>query len=285
MKFFVLPSSVTKGGGGGTSKSINEMMGMMYTTIALFQVLHFSTTHALMVPPSPLIAKSKAFVPSFHRASFCPPTSSTTTTSTTIPFISALSSTTNNEATSPLPNDSVALKPGDVIYLIGPGFLQLVIAKNAKAAGLRPIIIASQDKLDSFAKIVDDESLMKDASIGIPDPGDDFYGEIKGIVFCAEDAVLQPSIISTVLDWKDQSIYAPSSTSNSGVQRVVACAPIATRKGSSTKKDNKSMGWMPIFNNDKGEEKIWKDFIEAYKLHPKYIGYVLSKLPYLQVNK
>ena len=97
--------------------------------------------------------------------------------------------------------------------------------------------------------------------------------------------VLQPSIISTVLDWKDQSIYAPSSTSNSGVQRVVACAPIATRKGSSTKKDNKSMGWMPIFNNDKGEEKIWKDFIEAYKLHPKYIGYVLSKLPYLQVNK
>lgn len=39
---------------------------------------------------------------------------------------------------------------------MGPSFLQLNIAKAAKKAGLRPIIIAPQTKIDSFAQYVND---------------------------------------------------------------------------------------------------------------------------------
>ena len=56
------------------------------------------------------------------------------------------------------------LSPGDAVLLVGPGFLQLNIAKAAKAAGLRPVIVAPQKKIDNFAQFVNDADLIKDAT-------------------------------------------------------------------------------------------------------------------------
>ena len=150
------------------------------------------------------------------------------------------------------------LNAGDAVLLIGPGFLQLNVAKAAKAAGLNPIIVAPQQKIDSFVKYVNDEEIINNAIIGIPDPGEKFYGEIGGVVYCAEDAVLSTEIISTVLDWKDRDVYSPD-----GIKRAIACAPISTKVN-----EEKSMGWVPIFNNDKKEKIVWEQFSKAFKAHP-----------------
>ena len=75
--------------------------------------------------------------------------------------------------------------------------------------------------------------------IGMADPGEPFYGEIAGVVFCAEEAVLQPGILSTILDWKDRDLFCAE-----GTKRVVACAPITEKVN-----EEKGMGWMPLLNN------------------------------------
>jgi threonine dehydrogenase-like Zn-dependent dehydrogenase len=153
---------------------------------------------------------------------------------------------------------SAQLNKGDAVLLIGPGFLQLNVAKAAKAAGLNPIIVAPQAKIDSFVKYVNDDEIINNAIIGIPDPGEPFYGEIGGVVYCAEDAILPDSIIGTVLDWKDRDVYTPD-----GIKRAVACTPI----GGKINKE-KSMGWVPIFNNDKKEKQVWDKFTATFKSHP-----------------
>ena len=58
--------------------------------------------------------------------------------------------------------------------------------------------------------------ILKDAIIGIPDPGEPYYGEIGGVVYCAEDAVLPDSIVPTVLDWKDKEVFCPE-----GIKRAI----------------------------------------------------------------
>jgi len=100
--------------------------------------------------------------------------------------------------------------------------------------------------------------LIKDAIIGIPDPGEPYYGEISGVVYCAEDAVLPDSIIGTVLDWKDRDVFSPE-----GIKRTIACAPISGKINK-----ERSMGWVPIFNNDKKEKQVWDKFVKVYKNHP-----------------
>lgn len=150
------------------------------------------------------------------------------------------------------------LNPGDAVLLIGPGFLQLNIAKAAKAAGLNPIIVAPQNKIENFVKYTNDEDLIRDATIGIPDPGEPYYGEIAGVVYCAEDAILQESIVSTILDWKDRDVFSAD-----GIRRAIACTPISGKIN-----QEKSMGWMPIFNNDKQEKDAWTVFTKAFKDHP-----------------
>lgn len=151
------------------------------------------------------------------------------------------------------------LEVGEAVLLIGPGFLQLNIAKAAKAAGLNPIIVAPQEKIDAFVKYANDDELMKDAIIGIPDPGEDYYGEIGGVVYCAEDAILPDTIISTVLDWKDRDVFCK----DGGLKRAIGCVPITGKVNK-----EKSMGWVPIFNNDRKENDVWTKFTTAFKKHP-----------------
>mmetsp|Transcript_37504 Transcript_37504/g.44741 ORF Transcript_37504/g.44741 Transcript_37504/m.44741 type:complete len:373 (-) Transcript_37504:67-1185(-) len=155
-------------------------------------------------------------------------------------------------------SDSNALSPGDAVLLVGPGFLQLNTAKAAKAAGLRPVIVAPKKNVEAFSSYINDDDLIRDSTIGIPDPGEPFYGELAGLVFCAEEAILQPEIISTIIDWKDKDVFCEG-----GLKRIIACAPISTKIN-----QEKSMGWMPIFNNDKGEKKVWENFVTAFKDHP-----------------
>jgi len=155
-------------------------------------------------------------------------------------------------------SNSDALSPGDAVLLVGPGFLQLNTAKAAKAAGLRPVIVAPKKSIEAFSTYINDDELIRDSTIGIPDPGEPFYGELAGLVFCAEEAILQPEIISTIIDWKDKDVFCPG-----GLKRIVACAPISVKVNK-----EKSMGWMPIFNNDKKEKVVWDNFVKAFKDHP-----------------
>ena len=57
-----------------------------------------------------------------------------------------------------------SLSEGDAVLLLGPGFLQLNIAKAAKAKGLRPVIVAPQKKIESFKQFVNDNDLIEDAT-------------------------------------------------------------------------------------------------------------------------
>ena len=61
-------------------------------------------------------------------------------------------------------NPDNSLKPGDAVFLVGPGLLQLNIAKAAKAAGLRPVIVAPQKSIEAFSNYVNDDDLIRDAT-------------------------------------------------------------------------------------------------------------------------
>lgn len=145
------------------------------------------------------------------------------------------------------------LEKGDRVLLVGPGFLQLNIAKALKEAGLIPMIIAPQTKIDNFAQFVNDDSIMKEADIGIPDE----KGTVAGVVFCSEEAVYGANLVQTMME-ADGTYVDPE-----GPTRTVACVPI-----SNAVNKNKGMGWMPIFNNDKNEKKIWSDFVTNFQTHP-----------------
>lgn len=186
-----------------------------------------------------LVARSTAF------------TAPSTTTTTRTSFRS-----TAPRATADDDGAEEYLVPGDRVVLIGPGFLQLNVAKAAKAAGLIPMVIAPQDKLDTFRKFVNDETVMKEADIGLPDPP----GRVSGVVFCSEEAIFGKQLVSTVLD-AGEDVY----TSIKSPKRVVACAPATT--GASSNKQ-RGMGWMPIFNNDNNRDTIWKEFVDAFRTHP-----------------
>ena len=148
------------------------------------------------------------------------------------------------------------------MYLIGPGFLQLVVAKTMKAAGLNPIIVAPQAKLDNFGQLVEDEEMMAESTVGMPEVGEPHFGKLAAVVFCAEDAVLPGTYIQRVLDYSDKG---ESAFVEGGLKKVILCAPVAGKK-----KEEKSMGWMPIFNDDKKKDKVWDELIDAFQKHPSY---------------
>mmetsp|Transcript_21769 Transcript_21769/g.32537 ORF Transcript_21769/g.32537 Transcript_21769/m.32537 type:complete len:363 (-) Transcript_21769:38-1126(-) len=160
-------------------------------------------------------------------------------------------STGRLSSTSLFANEALTAGSGAKVLLVGPSFLQLNIAKAAKKAGLRPIIIAPQKKIDSFAQYINDDEIISDASIGLPDE----KGEVEGVVFCSEEAVYSTTLIDTVVGWDGYK--------GGSCKRAIACVPL-----SNPIKKEKSMGWMPIFNNDSKEEKIWKDFVNSWKSHP-----------------
>ena len=155
------------------------------------------------------------------------------------------------------------LEAGDPVMLVGPGFLQLVIAKHLKRAGLKPIIVAPQKKLDSFfSNILLDKELQADSTIGMPETGDPYFGELKGVVFCAEDAILPADFVSRVLDFTHQG---KSAFANGAPSRVICCLPV----GGKVQKE-KSNSWIPIFNNDRTIENTWKNFEDKFKSHAVY---------------
>eukprot|EP00543_Licmophora_paradoxa_P003419 CAMPEP_0202449734 /NCGR_PEP_ID=MMETSP1360-20130828/8450_1 /ASSEMBLY_ACC=CAM_ASM_000848 /TAXON_ID=515479 /ORGANISM="Licmophora paradoxa, Strain CCMP2313" /LENGTH=360 /DNA_ID=CAMNT_0049067763 /DNA_START=25 /DNA_END=1107 /DNA_ORIENTATION=+ len=161
-----------------------------------------------------------------------------------------------------------ALSEGDMVYLIGPGFLQLVVAKTCKAAGLKPVVVAPQSKLDNFGQLLEDEEILSESTIGMPEVGEPHFGKLAAVVFCAEDAVLPSTYIQRVLDYSDKG---ESAFVDGSLKKVVMCAPVA---GKTT--EQKSMGWIPIFNNDKKKDQMWDDLVEAFQKHPTYKGDVGS---------
>jgi hypothetical protein len=155
------------------------------------------------------------------------------------------------------------LEAGDPVMLIGPGFFQLVLAKHMKAAGLKPIVVAPQKKLDSFFEnLCIDKELQKDSTIGMPETGDPYFGEIKGAVFCAEDAILPAEFVSRVLDFthEGRSAFADGTPA-----RVVCCLPVDGKV-----QKEKSNAWIPIFNNDRTIEQTWKNFYQKFTEHAVY---------------
>jgi len=150
-------------------------------------------------------------------------------------------------------NNNEGLSAGDRVLLIGPGFLQLNVAKAAKAAGLIPMIVAPQKKLETFKRFINDDEIMSNADIGLPDE----KRTINGVVFCSEEAVYSPSLVKTVLEWEDGYV------DTEGPKRVIACLPVSKKVN-----EVKSMGWMPIFNNDSKEKETWSKFTDAFLSHP-----------------
>lgn len=155
-----------------------------------------------------------------------------------------------------------ALQEGDQVMLIGPGFLQLVLAKTCKAAGLRPLVVAPQKKLDRFASLINDDDIMKDGTIGMPEIGEEQFGNIAAIVFCAEDAVLPETMVSRVLDYNDKG---QSAFVEGGLKKVLLAAPLSDK----TNKE-KPMGWIPVFSNQDKSTAAWQSLVSAYQKHPLY---------------
>jgi len=155
------------------------------------------------------------------------------------------------------------LEKGDPVLLVGPGFLQLVLAKHMKAAGLKPVVVAPQKKLDSFfATICVDDNLKADSTIGMPETGDPYFGELKGVVFCAEDAILPSDFVSRVLDFQHEG---KSCFENGAPSRVVCGLPVDNKV-----QEEKSNSWIPIFNNDRTIAQNWKNFYEKFTNHAVY---------------
>mmetsp|Transcript_120049 Transcript_120049/g.336101 ORF Transcript_120049/g.336101 Transcript_120049/m.336101 type:complete len:415 (-) Transcript_120049:67-1311(-) len=158
------------------------------------------------------------------------------------------------------------LEPGDPVMLVGPGFLQLVLAKHLKRAGLKPIVVAPQKKLDSFfANLLLDDEIKRDSTIGMPESGDPYFGELKGVVFCAEDAILPADFVSRVLDFTHEGKSAFADSNNGAPARVICCLPVTGKV-----QKEKSNSWIPIFNNDRTIEMTWKNFEEKFKNHAVY---------------
>ena len=179
-------------------------------------------------------------------------------------------------------DDSPETPADKPVLLIGPGFLQLVIAKHmiASQSGLRPIVVAPQTKLDnyfkSFVKTGTDAShtgeedptgahqqLQTDSTIGMPEVSDPYFGDLWGVVFCAEEALLPPAYMEQVLDYTD---HGRSAFVDNTPQRVITCLPVSNKVVK-----EKSNSWIPIFNmSDKKQTDVWTKFETAFRNHPTF---------------
>lgn len=171
--------------------------------------------------------------------------------------------TESKSSTSTALDASNYLEPGDPVLLVGPSFLQLVLARHLKKAGLKPIVVAQQKKLDSFFQnLVLDEELQKDSTIGMPETGDPYFGELKGVVFCAEDAILPSEFITRVLDFTHEG---KSAFDGGAPTRAICLLPVEGKV-----QKEKSASWIPIFNNDRTIDMNWKNFREKFENHAVY---------------
>jgi hypothetical protein len=190
------------------------------------------------------------------------------TTTTTMSFLQAAAAGAADDSSS-----SSILQPGDPVMLVGPGFLQLVLARHLAQAGFKPIVVAPQKKLDSFfTNLIKtgpgnndldgiNEQIRDDATIGMPEVGDPYFGELKAVVFCAEEAVLPSEFVSRVLDFTDQgkSVFA----NNGRPTRVICCLPVDGKI-----QKERSNSWIPIFNTDKTQQDNWNAFVKTFQEHP-----------------
>lgn len=99
------------------------------------------------------------------------------------------------------------------VLLIGPGLLQLVVAKALKARGTDVLLVCPNDKKERFTEYIqnglDEEAdeagaeIMSKALFGLPEESDPVgFGWREGItavVFCAEDPVIGQGVIDTVM--------------------------------------------------------------------------------------
>lgn len=99
------------------------------------------------------------------------------------------------------------------------------------------------------------------ASVG-SDDGDPYFGELKGVVFCAEEAVLPAEFVTRVLDFEDGG---KSAFADGYPARAICCLPVSNKVVK-----EKAANWIPIFNNDRKKEEMWKKFETTYKNHPSF---------------
>jgi len=161
------------------------------------------------------------------------------------------------------------------VALVGPGLLQLVIAKACMAKGIEPLLICPTKNMESFRSLIvsgknvnsdkDAEYIMDKALFGFPEESDPVgFGWREGIdavIFCAEEGVIGADVLDIVMSWDGYG--SDRSVAQEGPKKAILCAPLTNKV---TKE--KSMGWIPIFNNDKNEAKIWTDFIKAWFNNP-----------------
>jgi len=206
------------------------------------------------------------------------------TTTSTHAFVAPSSVQHNNNHAAALDSHTALsatdrLEAGDPVLLVGPGFQQLVLAKHMARAGLKPIVVASQTKLDSFFKSFlktgDNEDHMgdedpegihqqirADSTIGMPEVGDPYFGELKGVVYCAEEAVLPKEFVERVMDFTDQGV---SAFVDGAPARTICILPVSNKQ---TKE--KANSWIPIFNMDRKTDDMWSQFEKAFKAHPAF---------------
>jgi len=165
------------------------------------------------------------------------------------------------------------------VALVGPGLLQLVLAKTLMSAGIEPLVICPTKNMESFRSLIvsgknvdsdrEAEYIMDKALFGFPEESDpEGYGWREGVdavVICAEEALLGTQVLDTVMSW--DGFGSERGTAQDGPKQAILCAPLSTKV---TKE--KSMGWIPIFNNDKHEGKIWNDFTNAWFNNPYVKG-------------
>jgi hypothetical protein len=218
----------------------------------------------------------------YHGAATTTTTTTPATLSSSSSFLQAASADTDNDDhDDDASSFSSILQPGDPIMLIGPGFLQLVLARHLAQAGFKPIVVAPQKKLDSFFTNLlktgvgsnndldgINEQIRNDATIGMPEVGDPYFGELKAVVFCAEEAILPPEFVVRVLDFCDQGQSAFADTGGGGgggPARVICCLPVDGKI-----QKERSNSWIPIFNNDKVQQENWNAFANAFQNHPVF---------------
>jgi hypothetical protein len=208
----------------------------------------------------------------YHGVATAKATASLSSSSSSSLLQAAASNDDSNNESSSSSSSSSSLQPGDPIMLVGPGFLQLVLARHLAQAGFKPIVVAPQKKLDSFFTNLlktgagnndldgINVQIRDDATIGMPEVGDPYFGQLKGVVFCAEEAVLPTEFVSRVLDFVDQgqSVFA-----NGQPERVICCLPVDGKV-----QKERSNSWIPIFNTDKTQQDNWNAFAKTYQEHP-----------------
>eukprot|EP00566_Odontella_aurita_P000248 CAMPEP_0113554298 /NCGR_PEP_ID=MMETSP0015_2-20120614/16072_1 /TAXON_ID=2838 /ORGANISM="Odontella" /LENGTH=379 /DNA_ID=CAMNT_0000455425 /DNA_START=62 /DNA_END=1201 /DNA_ORIENTATION=+ /assembly_acc=CAM_ASM_000160 len=158
------------------------------------------------------------------------------------------------------------------VVLVGPSLFQLVMAKHLKARGIDSLVVCPNSKVDQFKSFIKNgmdleadaagEDVISRALFGLPEesdpPGFGWREGITGVVVCAEDAIIGKAVIDTVMKW--DGFGSDRETAVEGPEKAVLCAPLTSKVNK-----EKSMGWMPIFNNDKNEQKNWDNLVDAWR--------------------